>query len=266
MTAKKRRFPAFIFSFIIFLAALVLLFFAFQKAKLQLGSFLQFTGRRQSVSWSVLEEIRDIKELETASYTLKSVFPYDFVDAGTVDWSFLQLQYDRSPSLFLEKTHPSWHPGGRVPDEWNGAEIYALCRQAGIDPGRPDYRFLVISTELRAGIDFDVWLGDLGEQDERGEVPGIRISTREDGSKELRLEALPVEIMSFIVEDRDTAVDGFPDVPLSPDRWRILVEALEPRLMDLALENGLLEVAEEQGRAFISEIFMAAGYQHVLFE
>jgi hypothetical protein len=72
-----------------------------------------------------------------------------------------------------------------------------------------------------------------------------------------------VRVTSFIIEDRDASLDGFPDVPLTPEGWRLLVDGLGPRLRAMALAGGLLETAEEGSRTFLSGIFTAAGYDSV---
>ncbi|MDT8298177.1 MAG: hypothetical protein RQ801_07760, partial [Spirochaetaceae bacterium] len=53
-----------------------------------------FQPHRSSASWSIMEEIREMEELETASYEMKLVFPYDFVGEDPVDWAYLKIQYD----------------------------------------------------------------------------------------------------------------------------------------------------------------------------
>lgn len=223
-----------------------------------------FRPTRSSASWSILEEIREMEELETASYDMKLVFPFDFIGEDQVDWAYLKIQYDMNPEIFLDKKNPSWHPGGRVPDAWKYAEIYQLCRQAGLDPGQPDHRFVVISVSVRAGIDLEAWLSGFDSTDTGGEVDGIHVE-EEGGFSRLTLMKPPVTVTSFVVEDRDAAADGFPDVPLSPAGWRRLVEALTPELREAALDGGLIEAAETSGLAFLSEIFEASGYDEVVF-
>ena len=224
-----------------------------------------FSPRKSSASWSILEEIRSLEDLETAVYDMKVVFPFDFIGDEDPDWAFLKLQYDRDPDLFLKKTDPAWHPGGRLPDSWRGAELYDLCRKVGLDPGRPDYRFVVLSAEVRAGADLEAWISGFAAAEPGGDVEGITVVASEDGTKGLEITSPPVAVLSFAVLDRDSAADGFPDVPLSPEDWRLLTGALEPRLREMALEGGLLEAAEADARSFLTDIFTAAGYGYVSF-
>ena len=311
--------------------------------------------RRITSSWSVLREIRDLQELETASYHMKVVFPFDFTHRDTVDWTYLKLQYDRDINLFMAKTDPAAHPGGRLPPEWEHAELYHICRAVGIDPGRPDYRFIVLSAVFTAGVDLDAWLAMFGDTalppgefntpispiwgsifretspspgeespgfglfraifEPKGTNPpvpeghdagsghrqgpddaktanppapedkgagsgerqgpggtkaetglrGIRIRETEDGGKILEIIPPPVGLTSFFIEDKDASREGFPDIPLSPEEFRILSDALLPRLREMALSGGLIEKARTGALSFLTEIFTAAGFDTVEF-
>lgn len=287
--------------------------------------------RRITSSWSVLREIRDLQELETASYHMKVVFPFDFTRRDTVDWTYLKLQYDRDINLFMAKTDPAAHPGGRLPPEWEHAELYHICRSAGIDPGRPDYRFIVLSAVFTAGVDLEAWLAMFGDTplspdefstpispiwgrmfpgtspspgeespgsglfrtifEPKGTNPpapedkgagsgerqgpdgtkaetglrGIRIRETEDGGRILEIIPPPVGLTSFFIEDRDASREGFPDIPLSPEEFRILSDALLPRLREMALSGGLIEKARTGALSFLTEIFTAAGFDSVEF-
>lgn len=260
--ARTRR-PLLLPVLILFVAAGAFLYIAWRTNDL---SFLRiFKPQKTSASWSILEEIRSINKLETAAYDMKVVFPYDFIGDEEVNWSYLKYQYDREPDLFLSKTDPVWHPGGRLPDDWQYAEIYSLCRQVGLDPGRPDYRFVVISVSVRAGVDLDLWIDSFSTQQPTDEVGGIEILIDENGVRTLRIKEAPVAVTSFIIEDRDSSADGFPDVPLTPGEWRQLVDGLGPKLHEMAMAGGLMESAEDGSRSFLSGIFTAAGYDHVEF-
>jgi len=254
MAEKRRslRIPALV------LVVLAAGFFAFAwtSRDAALGDF--FPDRRQGEAWSVLEEIRDMEELETAVYEMRMVFPFDFTARDDVDWAFLKLQYDRSPDTFLTKTDPAWHPDGVLPEDWDHGELNALCRDVGIDPGRPDYRFVVIAAGVRAGVDIRSWSESL-------EAGGVSVDEDDAGRKFLRLTAPPVEVTSFVVRDRDASAEGYPDVPLSPEKWKRLVEALEPMLREAAFETGLLETADEEARLLLTDMFGAAGYDDVQF-
>ncbi len=239
------------------------LFFAWKVQGWPSGGI--FAPKKTSASWSILEEIRSLEELESAVYDMKIVFPFDFIGDDEADWAYLKLQYDRAPDFFLRKADPSWHPGGRVPEAWRYAEIYNLCRKVGIDPGKPDYRFVVLSAEVRAGMDLEAWMSGFTAAEPGGDVEGIRIVETENGSRGLEIVPPPVRVLSFIVRDRNAASEGFPDVPLSPEEWRLLTDTLEPSLREMALKGGLLDAAEKEARSFLTEIFTAAGYDYVTF-
>ncbi|RKX70031.1 MAG: hypothetical protein DRP60_16095 [Spirochaetes bacterium] len=251
--AKKRR-PLLFPSIFLFVLSASFLFAVWRINGLPLNKI--FASRKVSASWSILEEIRSLNELETAAYDMKVVFPFDFTGGDEVNWTFLKFQYDRDPSLFS---------GGLLPEEWKYGELYGLCRQVGIDPGRPDYRFVVMTVSIRAGVDIDRWLDSFSSGVPSEDVGGITVIRDENGGKTLKIKAAPVSVTSFIIEDRDGSSDGFPDVPLTPEGWRLLTEGLRPGLREMALDGGLLETAAEVSELFLKEIFTAAGYDNVEF-
>ncbi len=224
-----------------------------------------FSPVSRSSSWSILEEIRQMEELETAVYDMKVVFPFDFTGNDEVDWAGLKIEYDWSPEQFLQKADPAMHPGGILPREWKYAELYAKCREAGIDPGRPDSLFVVISAQVSAGVDVNAWLAGLEAGDSKQMITGIVVTETEKGGRSLALAAPPVHITSFVVEDRNFVAEGFPDVPLSPEEWSRLVGGLEPALLEMAEQGGLIERAGDEARRFLVEVFEAAGYDSVEF-
>ncbi|GEM_PF-1416929 len=260
--AKKHR-PLLLPSIFLFVLSASFLFAAWRINDLPLKKL--FASRKVSASWSILEEIRSLNELETAAYDMKVVFPFDFTGGDEVNWTYLKLQYDRDPKLFSSKINPVQYPGGLLPREWKYGELYRLCRQVGIDPGRPDYQFVVMTVSIRAGLDIDRWLAGFSIGEPFEAVEGITVIRDEDGGKTLKIKVAPVSVTSFIIKDRDGSSDGFPDVPLTPEGWRLLVEGLRPGLREMALEGGLLETAAEESELFLKEIFTAAGYDNVEF-
>jgi len=245
--ARKRR-PLLFPSILLLVLSFSFLFAAWRINDLPLKKL--FAPRKVSASWAILEEIRLINKLETAAYDMKVVFPFDFTGQDDVDWLSLKMQYDRTRNLSSELKY---------------ADLYTLCRKVGIDPGRPDYRFVVMTVSIRAGVDLDLWMEQFSAGEPSEKVVGIVVKQDDEGRKTLEIKKAPVSITSFIVEDRDGSADGFPDVPLSPERWRLLVEGLHPDLYKMALEGGLLETAAEESELFLREIFITAGYDNVLF-
>jgi len=257
--ARKRR-PFILPSVLLLILSSAFLFAAWRLNGLPFtGLSKLFSSRKVSASWSILEEIRSLNELETAAYDMKVVFPYDFIGSDEVDWVYLKMQYDRSPELFLSKINTIRDP------KWKYAGLYALCRRVSIDPGRPDYRFVVMTVSVRAGVDLDLWMEEFSVGEPSEGVGGIGIKQDDKGRRSLEIRSAPVSVTSFIVEDRDGSSDGFPDVPLTPERWRLLVEGLQPDLREMALDGGLLETAAEESELFLREIFTAAGYDYVVF-
>lgn len=263
--ARPRR-PLLIPAVVVVLLALASLGWAWKKTD---PSFRRFAGffRKSEVTatWAVLEEVRDLRQLETAAYTLKAIFPFDFVEKST-DWRYLRLHYERDPAAFRSKADPAWHIGGKLPERWRGAEIYALCREVGIDPGLPDFRFIVVAATVRAGLDLDPWFERAEGGNPKEPAPGIGITESEEGGRILTLPDPDVRVTAFVIEDRDAAAEGYPDVPISPEDWRRVAETLGPAIHAMAMEKGLLVEAADRGRSFLTDIFTGAGFRRVAFE
>jgi hypothetical protein len=75
----------------------------------------------------------------------------------------------------------------------------------------------------------------------------------------------PVQITSFVIEDDLLMGEGFPDMAVTPEEWRFIVEEVTPFLEQMALERGILEEAEQFGRDFLVKLYEGAGYGDVQF-
>lgn len=111
--------------------------------------------------------------------------------------------------------------------------------------------FCVLSAQVTAGYDLSALLN-------------LRANPRppvslEDGRVMVRLG--PPEITSLRVDDKLVNQEVFPDIKITPEEWRIIVDAMKPRIRDMALENGILEEAESYGRDFFTGLFQGAGYE-----
>ena len=269
MNPRRKNIPAlkilFISVSLLLTAAAVFFLFELFSATFSFKDFPGISfGSRKSSSWSVLEQIQDMEILETAGYKMNFVFPFDFTDGSGVDWYFLKQQYDRDSTAFLERSKPENYRDGIIPDKWKYADIYYYCRRTGIDPGKPDYKFLVIPVVISAGADINSWAESINAS--RDYYTAARPEENNGESTVLRVPKPPVKITSFVVEDRDSTQDGFPDVSVSPEKWRMLINNIEPLLREKALEEGLLSAAESGAMDFLSVLFKAAGYEDVEFE
>ncbi len=210
-------------------------------------------------SWSVLETIDNLEDLETAQYEMKFVFPFDFVTSPAVNWLFLKTQYDISREQFQEHVFPLGQRHSRpVAPVWQDAALYELCRKVGMDPGKPDYKFLIISAHVRAGLDLTEWHREIERQQ-------ATITETTPDELVLNLPHPVVRITSFSINDTDNTAQGFPDVSLSPEEWSTLIQEVEPLIREQALAEGLLQQARTEAEQLIREIFLASGFRQVLF-
>ena len=72
-------------------------------------------------------------------------------------------------------------------------------------------------------------------------------------------------ITSFIIEDGIMKKEGFPDVEITPEEWRLIVENITPLIRQMAVERGIMEEAEQFSREYLTRLFKGAGYDQILF-
>ena len=72
-------------------------------------------------------------------------------------------------------------------------------------------------------------------------------------------------ITSFAIEDGILEKEGFPDVEITPEEWRRIVENITPLIRQMAVDRGIMEEAEQFGREYLTRLFKGAGYDQILF-
>ena len=205
--------------------------------------------RITSVYSSLIESTED-SLLNSSEYTLKVIFPYDFIEPGdrdAVPWRTMQRLYNSDSAAFLLKDNPELYPDREVPSQWKYASVYRMCRENGLDPaGDPD-SFLVVSAGIKAGFRL------LDENN-----PLFSLETGED--KKLNLRLPPAGITDIIIYDRPEGGQEYPEVAMTPQQWSRLIEALMPEIVKMAEDKGILREAEVSAVSLLSELFKGAGY------
>jgi len=220
---------------------------------------LFFSGRvtlpwspfRETSVYTTLIESGETALLHAAEYRLKVLFPYDFIEKGVKpDWWILQSYYNRDPDEFALKSSESFYPDSVLPEPWNYARLYALCRESGVDPAAdPDF-FVVLTASVKAGIPF------LSEQMK------VRKLSGQDENDEKIILTLPVpRITDIIVEDRSDENSGFPEVDMTPAQWSRFITVLSPEISDLAVKEGILDLARESASFLVTDLFEGAGIE-----
>lgn len=236
---------------LLILSLLLTVFILIQQGVLH----LPWQPERVTHVYSELIESSESSLLQTAEFRLKIIFPYDFVDEkDDVDWQFLQRQFEIYPDEFQMRASKEFYPDKEIPYEWKYAEIYTLCRESGIDPAGRGESFIVISTRTRAGFDFN--------EDSISLVTEMFHTV--DGEKESDSVILILpgpEITAIIVDDQIPEDDAYPEIDMSPSQWSRFIIALTPKIGELAVDEGILDLAEETATFLLSDLFGGAGLE-----
>jgi len=219
---------------------------------------MPWSPRRITTVYTTLIESTEISLLQTAEYSLKILFPYDFIDEGDdINWRRLQRRYNLSPEEFRLLESPEFHPDFRIPPEWKYASLYRICRESGLDPASDPWTFVVIEAGLKAGItlpEFPLGGGGAG-------AAGTMIRLEGPEEKKVVLTLPAPEITDIIIRDRPAEGHGYPDVRISPRQWGNLITLLTPRIENLAREEGILEEASSGAEALLTDLFEGAGFE-----
>ena len=220
--------------------------------------------RQQSASYAVLQEVRDIYSLNTAEYTMKVIFPFDFIEPG-INWQELKYYYDTDKEAFREKSQIDYYPDRKVPVTWRYSHFYAQCRGAGYELAKAQQDFFIITATVKAGFNLENYpLLDDNKPD--GDLDNfVRIKQTDDGKKILYLKKPDSVVTEFIIEDHNLSALGYPDVSLSPDQWSAIIRYLSPRIEDIVILKGILEEADRNGQQLLTQIMLGSGFDDVVY-
>jgi len=209
-------------------------------ARLDITFHLPFIShQREADSKVVLSESREILRLATVEYLYKSVFPYDFIPEGT---DFRKL----FSSLFRNE---------KLTDEEQALiDLYRLCAEIGIDLNMEQYTFAVITTRVKGG--FDLSQKGIGIEETDGERPGKHNVTI----------TLPKPIITeCVVEDETSDRYPYPDIQAGPATWKEITSIAQRAIRKRVIEEGILEEAQQRGKAYLELLFSQAGYDKISF-
>ena len=176
----------------------------------------------------------DVAEFRSSFYLYKTIFPFDFI-YGEPLWGALLYKNPR----FLSE------------EDKQNIEFYNDCLEIGVDLNR-DINFFTITTKAYAGFQIDEYLID----------PIINLDEVE---KRIILKEPASVILSLEVLD-NLKEEGFPDVNLTPNQWKNLVNLLLPKIEEEIVNRGLIESSKDSNRLFIENIFTAVGWAEVRFK
>lgn len=189
----------------------------------------------QSQQQRTMESIKNVRisEFRSSRYRYKSLFPYDFI-------------YGNPPWNILIYTNPKY----LTEEDRLNLEFYNECMEIGIDLEKIDYFFL-IEIEATAGFDMDNYLQNIE----------IEFNTEESY---IKLPTPQTKLNDLVILDHLKDSD-FPDVEITPEKWKDLMELLTPKLEEMVIDHGILELSDETNKSFIEELFLSLGWNSVFF-
>lgn len=224
---------------------LVIAFFLVSDTVFDLGfGIIRDTSLSSSVA--ILTHVRNVLSLNTLEVVRKVVFPYDFVP-DNVDWNrFLKIRLERPLS----------------PLETSLFETYDLCDEIGIDLRKKRRDFVVITAIIKAGFDLSNPVFTAPEL-AGASLAGEYVKT--DSSGGITIMIPPAVITNLIIEDADTGSYPYPDIQIGPENWKKLTQFVRGRIEGETKAEDILELAAENGKKFLSRMFLDSGYSGVSF-
>ena len=194
-----------------------------------------FTRKKTSSSEIILTHINEIYNLSSVEYVYKTVFPFDFYDEDTDWYSLLSKRSRGEPLTEKEKKYTA---------------LYDLCREIGIPLTRSNYKFIVITSLVKAGISS---INLIGKDDVKIEGSSITIRLPKPG------------ITEFIIEDNDSSSYSYPDIPVDPLHWKRITDFARPEIEKRILAEGILTEADKRLKEFLSSLLYESGFEQVIF-
>lgn len=183
----------------------------------------------------ILKEIHKVSTLSTVEYIYKSVFPFDFI---TQDTEWRQLLSKRTKKEFLTTM------------EKDNLWLFDQCKSIGIDLEYDIYDFVVITSIVEAGFNFE---GEISPND-------IIIE-----GKNISLKLPSTIITKFKIEDSDSSRYNYPDLDVDPMNWKQITSYVEKKIRIKVLEDGILKNAETRGHDFLKSLLIESGWENVIF-
>jgi hypothetical protein len=190
----------------------------------------------------LLTQTRTVFKLATIKVLYRTVFPFDFLPAD-IDLNGLLLREEIAPA-------------GLSREQRDYLSMYRLTTSLGIEPAKNE--FVVITSIIKGGYP----LPDRSGSD-TAETGGFALWVDEEGS--LHIEVPDPEILEFIIEDEKSASYEYPDISINPENWRKLTSFVEEKIKQKFINEGFLQEADSNGRAFLRRLFREGGYQNVIF-
>ncbi|AFG38662.1 DUF4230 domain-containing protein [Spirochaeta africana] len=207
------------------------------------------TRSRTAHSELLFQEARDIYQLVTAEYVVKTVFPHDFIPGGySIERILQRVRGAREPvSELLSRRELAY------------LELYNLGLETGLPARTDSTRFIVFTAVLTAGYDLENTVFADPNNDSSRAVRVYHI----DGEPALDVVVPSPAILSVELKDPTRETYRYPDIPVTPGQLQQISRYLHQQLQDHAHSRRLLAAADQNGRRFLQQTFEAAGYATV---
>lgn len=201
-----------------------------------------------SVSKFILENARPIFNLQTVEYSVKTVFPFDYISSQDVYYSAVKKF---SKKLELNE------------EEKKAIRLLSVLDSVGMSLKNKKKEFVILSLRLRAGYN----LSKYQELDSKEFYALINSHIKYNYRKRTITFDLPdPEVVEIIIDDPDPETYIYPDISLSPREFKIVAEYVQEHIMAQDIITLVLKEAKENTKLLISELFLNNGWKEVIFE
>ena len=199
-------------------------------------------------SETLLEEIRAVYRANTVEYIYKTVFPYDFypenIDESLIERKLKNGRYDARVLLTAA--------------EQEYLETRTLADELGLNTIKANPGFLIVTAIVHGGFD----LSSVGET---RPVDPVFFSEEYEGKRTAFVRLPDPAITEVIIEDPASGEYPYPDIAITPARWKAVSGFIAERVRPRVINEGILLDAEAQGRRFITMFLEQAGFDDVIF-
>lgn len=179
----------------------------------------------------------ELSLLVTTEYTVKIVFPHDFLPAGT------------TPSVYRTLTRKAASGEPLTPEETANMEVYDFLDRMGHPFYLFPYDFIVVDLTVRAGYDFS-----------DPTLPPLAAWWTEDGL----LEVPPAAILSITMGDTPHTED-YPAIRLSASQWKETSSFIISHAPSILPVEEILEHATRSARRALGALFSGRRASSMLY-
>jgi hypothetical protein len=230
--------------------------------------------RTRSTSEVLLEELREVYELNTVEYIYRTVFPYDYMPETT------------SLADVMQTIRTTSGPVDEVLSEEQ--RLYFGAYNVAEEVGLGEEEFLVLTVRVFAGFDLEGTPfsaegggggpGENGDAAEGGNPRPALVSGREaarpayvavepldGGGRRATVRIPPATVTDIVIEDVDPATYRYPDVGMDAEGWRDVAAFVSQHVEARTIEEGILESATANARELVRNLLLSAGIDEVSF-